>query len=545
MKNKLILTQKIVLPILIIFSLIFSFWLMFHTFSYKNGGMQIAPRVWSDFSGNIPLIRSFSLGDNFPPEYPLFSGEPIRYHFLFYLFVGFLEKIGLNIAWALNIPSAIGFTLLLMMIYFFANFLFKNKLVATLAVFLFLFNGSLSFLEFFKIHPLNSNTINDILKNQTFPSFGPYDGKIISAFWNLNIYTNQRHLALAFGLSLSLLYFLLKQVKTNSVKMWVYISLGLLLGLSFFFHLAVFFMTVIILISFLILFPIIRIKLLVLIFFALIISLPQYLIYKNHSTLSVELFNPGYLVEKPLDFAKIIIYWFHNLGLHLLLIPLGFLLASKTAKKVLLSFLVIFVIGNLFQFSPEIAANHKFFNFFMILGVMYSSYFLICLWKKSMFSRPLVIILLLLSTLSGIIDFFPIYNDSKGTLKDYPTNSDIKWIMNNTPKNAVFLNSSYLYDPASMAGRRIFLGWPYFAWSQGYDTNRRGSIMKDILKTEDLQTSCKLLTENRIDYIEISEKSISDLDFPRVSNLYLNNHLTIYSNPDIKYFILKKTDICK
>ena len=62
----------------------------------------------------------------------------------------------------------------------------------------------------------------------------------------------------------------------------------------------------------------------------------------------------------------------------------------------------------------------------------------------------------------GIIDFFPIYNDTKIELPDYRLNQDSFWIKNNTKPNSIFLNTTYLYDPASLAGRKIFMGWPYF-----------------------------------------------------------------------------------
>ncbi|TSC86331.1 MAG: hypothetical protein G01um10147_943 [Microgenomates group bacterium Gr01-1014_7] len=79
--------------------------------------MLIATKAWSDFASHIPLIRSFSLGDNFLPEYPLFPGEPIRYHFLFYAVVGYLEKLGLRIDYAFNILSALSFAFLIISIY--------------------------------------------------------------------------------------------------------------------------------------------------------------------------------------------------------------------------------------------------------------------------------------------------------------------------------------------------------------------------------------------------------------------------------------------
>ena len=90
--------------------------------------------------------------------------------------------------------------------------------------------------------------------------------------------------------------------------------------------------------------------------------------------------------------------------------------------------------------------------------------------------------------ISGIIDFFPIYNDNRISLVDYPVSKDIRWIMDNTPANSVFLNSQYLYDPVSLAGRKIFLGWPYFPWSAGYDTQTRDDLRKKLLNSDNLNS---------------------------------------------------------
>nr|MBI5455634.1 hypothetical protein [Candidatus Levybacteria bacterium] len=125
-----------------IFAFIFSSWLMFATFSYQDGTMMIASKAWSDFANHIPLIRSFSFGNNYPPQFPLFSGPPIRYHFLFYAIVGMFEKMGLRIDYALNVPSALGFSFLILMIYLFSKEIFKSKTIGILSIMLFLFNGS-------------------------------------------------------------------------------------------------------------------------------------------------------------------------------------------------------------------------------------------------------------------------------------------------------------------------------------------------------------------------------------------------------------------
>jgi len=516
--------------VLVGIAFIFSSWLMWHTFYYKEGTIYIATKVWSDFAANIPLIRSFSWGSNFPPEYPLFPGEPIKYHFLFYLMVGLLERIGLSLDWALNLPSVLGFFALLTIIYLLAKFLFDKKSVAFLAVFFFLFNGSLSFLEFFREHPPSLNTFQEIITNQTFPSFGPYDGKIVSAFWNLNIYTNQRHLAPAYAFVLLLIYFLIRS-KLPKIVCWRAVSLGVVLGFFPFFHKAVFAMAVIILASLFLLFPKLRREIFTILAVSGVLALPQILYQMGGGGASFS-FNPGYLVSKPLTADAFSNYWFLNLGLSTILIPLGLLWTNNRNRKIFFSFFTLFVIGNLFQFSPEIAANHKFFNLFLIVGNMFSAWAVYQLWRKSFLTKLAVPFLIFLLVLSGIIDFFPIKNDVYMKIEDAPKNQDVLWIKENTPPDAVFLNSSYLYHPANLAGRKIFLGWPYFSWSAGYDTGERGRERDSVLgaSTPDRDSVCDFLTAKGIQFVSFGRSEPEN--FVAHTSFWENNFTMVYTNPN-------------
>ena len=287
-----------------IFGLLFGGFLMFSSFTSNENSLLISSKAWSDFSSHIPLIRSFSLGANFPPQYPLFPGEPINYHFLFYAFVGLLEKTGLPIGLALNIPSLLGFSFLLLMIYLLANLLFKSKSVGIISVIFFLFNSSLSYYYYFEDKSASLQSFLQIPNITDFQSFAPYGDGIISAFWNLNIYTNQRHLALSFALSLFIVYFLIKPIFNNeksNIKLGI--ILGAVLGLSFFLHLAVFFMTAVVVIILGILFSKIRKSSFIALFVSAIIALPQYLYVS-----SGEGYNPqfvlGYLLSDNLSFSN-------------------------------------------------------------------------------------------------------------------------------------------------------------------------------------------------------------------------------------------------
>lgn len=532
--------------IILLVSLTFSIWLMFSSFSYQDGNMLIATKAWSDFASHIPLIRSFSFGDNFfSLQYPLFSGSPIKYHFLFYALVGFFEKLGLRIDYALNIPSVLGFSLLLVMIYIFSKEIFKSKAVGILSVIFFLFNGSLSFIKFFTEHPISKNVFLDIFQNNKFASFGPYDGNIVSAFWNLNIYTNQRHLALSYGLSLFIVYLFLK-FKNNEKKENIKKSLliGTVLGLSFILNMAVFLMTLLIFSSMFLFFNKKRVYILITIVLSSIIALPIYIYTQQGASIFKLSLHVGYLVTD-LNIINFINYWFQNLGLHFLLIPLAFVFADKNLRKIFVCFFILFLVGNLVQFSPEIAANHKFFNYFMIIGVMFSAYFLVVLWNKKSYLKPFVLIFVFFLIFSGIIDLFPIFNDSKIALSDYPNNKNISWIMKNTKPDSVFLNTQYLYDDASLAGRKIFLGWPYFAWSQGYDTDKRYKLMSELLGSENKVDLCKKLNSNKIDYIEINGDSLNDPNLPKVSNIFDKEFNPIYKNSQNNYKIYSVLENCK
>ena len=371
--------KKIFLFCFFIFLFIFSYWLMNKSFSYDPQKQQIlvGSKIWSDYAAHLPLIRSFSYGQNWPPEFPLFPGLPIKYHFLFYLLVGLLERIGLRIDLALNLLSGLSFFLLLLIIYLLAKYLFNSRKVGLLSVIFFLFNGTLSFLEFFKAHPFSTKTLTDIWTLTNYPSFMPYGQGEVAAFWSLNTFVNQRHLALTFFIILLTVYVLLKHQQEKPLSLKGIFCLSILLGLLPSIHKATFAMSAVVLAFMLLFFSKIRKDLIKIGLLTALIALPQLLSTSQSQMLESNLsFYPGYLVHGQ-SLILFIRHWVMNLGLSVIFIPLGFILAPRQAKKVFLCFLPLFFIGNLVKFTPEIAANHKFFNLFIIIGNMFTAYALV------------------------------------------------------------------------------------------------------------------------------------------------------------------------
>src|SRR3989338_917614 len=298
----MVLKREFEIFLLIIF-FFFSFWLMYKSFGYdeKRHDFRIQRHQIGDFGLHLSLIRSFSWGNNFPVESPFFPGRPFPYHYYFDLFVGLLEKTGLRIDTAFNGISIVFFTALLFLIYKLPQLIFrKSRLLGVLSVMLFVFHRNLTFIDFFKEKGLSLSTFRDFWLLPDYIHKGPFDGSIISIFFTLNVYLNQRHLIMAFAISLAIIYFLLsKLMKAQKISHKTLILLGLVLGILSRVHTLTFFSTTIILFLLFILFKRSR--------FLLSLFLPAAVIFFFHARdiigqdISHAFFNPGFLSQKPLS----------------------------------------------------------------------------------------------------------------------------------------------------------------------------------------------------------------------------------------------------
>src|SRR5438132_323725 len=190
--------------ILLAAALVFSTWLMDARLS--GTPLTVSSNTWGDTGLHVSLARSFSEGHNYPPEYPFYGGEPIRYHFGYDFFAGALEDAGLPIRLAFNLPGALGFTALIVLVFELARWLFRNVAVGLMAVVLLITNSSFAFLRYFQLYNVSSvfdlagisKAVSHLWDRQPAPftdrylAVGPYfvEGRVakISLFWTLNVF---------------------------------------------------------------------------------------------------------------------------------------------------------------------------------------------------------------------------------------------------------------------------------------------------------------------------------------------------------------------
>ena len=193
-------------------------WMMFASFNAKEGKLQIANPEYSDFGPNTALIQSFAVGHNFPTEYPHFSGDRIRYHFLFYFQAGNLEFLGFNPAWSLNLLSITTLVAMLVIVMTLGEVLFNSRAVGRLGSLLFFFFGSLSYVPFLQKQASVRAAIQAITHQRDYlQTIFPYRGEAWGT-WSQVTYLNQRHFASAIGILLLVLVFLVIRYRAVAAK---------------------------------------------------------------------------------------------------------------------------------------------------------------------------------------------------------------------------------------------------------------------------------------------------------------------------------------
>ena len=158
-----------------------------------------------------------------------------------------------------------------------------------------------------------------------------------------------------------------------------------------------------------------------------------------------------------------------------------------------------------FQFTIEVLGNQKFIHIWVIIANLFVAFALWRLWRLSLGGTTLpgkfvATVLFLLVIPGGIIDFFPIHNTGWGEVT-YRNDPLIDWLKKNTSPRDIFLTDRFVNHPILMAGRRVFYGWPYYAWSAGYDASKRDRVYTELFESRDPWKVYRLLKENGIKYV--------------------------------------------
>ena len=522
---------------LILLLVLFAVFVDTYTFGHRDNAFYASKDVIGDFAVHLGLIRSFSQGNNFPTEYPLFAGIDIRYHFMFQFYTAVLEHLGLRLDIAFNLVSITFFTSAFVLLYTLALKLFGRRSVGVLSVIFALFRSSTSFFIY----------VIDLIRNgqpvfKTILSNTAYVGYTFHESWglyNINSYTSQRHLA--FGIC-SLLFVILVYLSDfkptsaiSSKETWMParikqpVFLGIILGLTGFYHGSCVISCLLILFI-LALFSDHKLEYAITAFITCLLVILQANFFAKESVVSMR-FEPGYLAYD----INVVVFLFILLGAFLVLLIVSLFFFKDKLRYILIAFMAPSVFAFLFKLSVETETNHK----FIIVSCMLCDIFIAALLTDPKFlnlkkphSKVLFTILVFLMICTGICDLITFYNYNRGKLYINDHDPVTEWIMENSDSTDIFLTCEYSLTRETIAGTMMYYGYSYPSWGAGYDVDGRNSQVISMYEADNSNTLDELCTGNNIRFIIVDERVRNSQNYNVREDIIAQTYECVFSYED-------------
>lgn len=538
--------------------------LMFATFYFHDGQLWVGATVYSDFAPHLAVIRSFSKGNNFPTVYPHFGGEDIKYHFMFQFLVGNLEFLGLRLDLAFNLPSILSLICVFLLLYALIYRISEKKSVAMMTGFFFAFRSSWALFDFLKEIPAGS-IWQTLCQNMEFIGTTEHEEW---GLYNLNVYVNQRHLALGMTIMLFVVYQMigyfydalerngteygaghcfkngLAAIKASlfTAEGWKMQSpvtaaaLGLLLGMAGFFHGSC------VIACLLILFVLAaasdhRLDFVLIAGISVFLVLLQSRFFTDGSVMSVTWFF-GFLAGNKTIFG-VMDFLSTLLGVLVILILCVLALGTFELRWLVLAFSAPLIFAFTISMTPDITVNHK---YIMISTMLLSSFAAMCidwLWNRDRKKgiRVLCLALVGLMTCTGIYECYLVFRKNIGhSYYVDDKNSAAIWVTEHASSHDLFLTHWDTVNFVLLGGASLYMGWPYFAWSAGYDTEARRDNIIQIYGAQSREVLTQTVSEQHIDYIVIDQIVQSAEDYTVNEELIAGTYRCVYSDDAVQIY---------
>lgn len=539
--------------------LVFITYMMFYVFYIKDGVMYAGLTVCGDYAPHTAMMRSFSLGNNFPTQYPHFGGADVKYHFMFQFLAGNLEYLGLRLDLAYNlisIGSLLGF---LMLLYELALRITGRMCCGIWTIILFFFRSGMAFWRFLWEH-LQAGDLLTVLQENT--AFIGYTENENWGLWNFNVYLNQRHLAFGLLLVTLALYLFMDWLEAGisheekglqwlgkrftAPETWKCrqpekaLFMGLFLGLGAFWNGAAVIGGLLILMGFAI-FSDGKLDYLITALVTVFFSFLQTKIFIRGSAMGFQLYL-GFLAEEKTPWG-VVKYLFWMGGIFFLGL-LGLVVFLRRKGRVLaVSFLIPTIFAFTILMTVDINVNHKYIMIsYAFLGILWA--WAVCsLWRGKVIKKILAVVLAVCLTVTGVYDFAVILKgNGYGHRIAINMNSELTaWLAENLDKNDLLLTPEYSINEVTMSGVMLYCGWPYYAWSAGYDTYYRAAQAVTIYTTSDSELLKNLVKQEKITYILYEEDSQFEGQDCR-EDVIAENYELVYENPGGSIRIYKTSE---
>ena len=520
--RKWILRKEIILFTVVT---VFVTWMMFYVFHMKDGILYSGFSVFGDYAPHTAMMRSFSRGNNFPTQYPHYGGQDVKYHFMFQFLVGNLEYLGLRIDIGYNLVSILSLTGFLMILYAISYRMFHSFCAGASALVFFFFRSGTAFWQYLWEHFRAGDLVETLRANTSFIGYTTNENW---GLWNFNVYLNQRHLAFGLLMVSAAVWIFMDWLEAGcshsengivwigkrifSKDAWagrnvkIAVLLGVFLGLTAFWNGAALIGGLLILAGMAV-FSDGKLDYAICAALAVFFSEFQSKLFVLGSVMSPS-FYWGFLAENK-SLVGVIGYLAEISGFFFVGLVVTVVFLKRKERAVLFGFLLPLVFAFLVSLTPDINVNHKYVMISYAFTAVFWGWTVRRLflagktgWKKWL-GRVVCGILCICLTLTGIYDYVIILRDNdSGHRVTVNMNSDLTdWLSENLHKEDLLLTPEYTMNEVTMAGVMLYCGWPYYAWSAGYDTYYRAEQAVTIYTTDDQNVLKETVKQEKITYI--------------------------------------------
>lgn len=531
-----LITRKWILKkeiLLFVFLTIFVTWMMFYVFHMKDGLLYSGFSVYGDYAPHTAMMRSFSRGNNFPTQYPHYGGQDVKYHFMFQFLVGNLEYLGIRLDIAYNLVSIMSLAGFLMVLYGISYRMFKSFWAGASAIVFFFFRSGTAFWQYLWEHFQAGDLLQTLEENTAFIGYTTNENW---GLWNFNVYLNQRHLAFGLLIAAVAVWIFMDWLEAGcshgehgglwirgrffTKEAWVCknvdtaVLLGLFLGLTAFWNGAALIGGLLILAG-LAVFSDGKLDYAICAALAVFFSELQSKIFVSGSIMSPA-FYWGFLADNK-SISGVLGYLVEISGFVFVGLIVAAVFLKRSQRAVLGGCLLPMIFAFLVSLTPDINVNHKYVMISYAFVTVFWGWIVRCVflagknsWKKWV-GRVAAAVLCICLSATGIYDYVIILrdNDSAHRMTVNMESSLTEWLCTNLKKNDLLLTPEYTMNEVTMSGAMLYCGWPYYAWSAGYDTYYRAGQAVLMYTTDDPEVLKATVKKEKITYILFEE----DMEF--------------------------------
>lgn len=452
---------------------------------------------------------------------------------MFQFLVGNLEYLGFRLDLGYNLVSILSLVGFLMVLYGISYRMFKSFWAGAAAIVFFFFRSGTAFWRYLWEHLQAGDLVRTLEENTAFIGYTTNENW---GLWNFNVYLNQRHLA--FGLLMAAVAvwtfidwveagcshkeqgFLWIRNRFFTKEAWLCrnegtaILLGLFLGLTAFWNGAALIGGLLILAG-LAVFSDGKLDYMICAGLAVLFSELQSKIFVSGSVMSPS-FYWGFLADNK-SISGVLWYLVEISGFFFVGMIVAAVFLKRSQRAVLMGCLLPMVFAFLVSLTPDINVNHKYVMISYAFVTVFWGWSVRCVflegkkgWKKWA-GRAVAAVLCICLSATGIYDYVIILrdNDSAHRMTVNMESSLTDWLSANLKKNDLLLTPEYTMNEVTMSGAMLYCGWPYYAWSAGYDTGYRAGQAVLMYTTDDPEVLKAAVKQEKITYILFEE----DMEF--------------------------------